>query len=247
MTAGKPLPAHQFSEHTSPLGSSWWLVSIAQFHNEADSESHTIKYAFQKQHPLRYCVFNAAFLQDREFLNAQLEGITASDAATAAAIVGYPAAAAAVATEAVEAAALQYSRLLCLCNAWICCPEHEVTFWGTAIDPHIPPTLDDANANTLASSGLGSSGVGWRSTQWADGSGWGDKGAAWGTSRAPRLRWFPRFYGYCRMGATFWPPKLVGWRERQWEHRFGWLRHLEHQWRWQERLLRRRHDGTIAE
>ncbi|KAF8132654.1 hypothetical protein K438DRAFT_1998517 [Mycena galopus ATCC 62051] len=163
MKAGKPLPAHEYSEHTCPLASCWWPDSIAQLHDEADSESRSLKYAFQKRHPPRYRVLDAAFLRDRELLTARL----AQDAAKAAAIL----------PEMLSAVSILTNDFL---TAWICCPDPEVALWGTAIDPRSPPpTLDVSDADA---DGSACSGVGWGSaTEWGNGAAWGDNGA-WGSS-----------------------------------------------------------------
>jgi hypothetical protein len=111
--------------------------------------------------------------------------------------------------------------------AWVAIDD--VHLWGTHDDPRNPGTGGWATAagGWGATGGWGTATGGWGGTGgWGTATGgWGD---GWETASLVR-RWFPRFYGYRRMGAVFRQARPAKWRERR-RKRFAWLRRLERQW-----------------
>ncbi|KAJ7883494.1 hypothetical protein B0H14DRAFT_2564890 [Mycena olivaceomarginata] len=217
---GLSLPAHGFSEFSSPPTSPWWSPEILRLCHEAEDEEREIKHSFALRHRPRY-----------------REGITAADAARIGAGPGQ----AALAAKEYTLSILTHDFLA----AWINRPLQEVALWGTRDDPRIFVQRDDSHSG------------GWGGTTadtWGSAAVWGDDGAPWGSSStaawgdgaapqgapwpllplpplplppAVRHRWWPPVYGYHCMGAVFWLPRVVGWRERRFHQRFAWLCCLE--------------------
>ncbi|KAJ7055520.1 hypothetical protein C8F01DRAFT_1087830 [Mycena amicta] len=208
---GRPLPAHEYSEDSSPRSSWWWPASIASLYREASDEEAYLKYEFRLQFPFRPVTHPGRVMQSAEFLRQQTllhaklacsyavfllrtrlqEGITASAAASAAAL--------ATAATQVTVHSLLADNFLA---AWLACPTIDVTLWGTGSDPrNRRPSPPGAWGTAADWSGWG----GWGGWNGWDGWGWG----------ARRHRRMPRPRGYRQMGVIFLPPRVLGRRHRQ--------------------------------
>jgi hypothetical protein len=139
------------------------------------------------------------------------------------------------------AEALFSNKFLC---AWLDRTETDVHLWGTLDDPHNPPPAPPQGLGDL------SSGSTWGMGTWGSGGGWsggwnlvalnGGWDGGWNAGNAVPYKtrlWFTRFYGFCRMGAVFRCPRLVGWEKRCWQRQFGWVWRLERKWRRQESTM----------
>ncbi|KAJ7677668.1 hypothetical protein B0H14DRAFT_2655957 [Mycena olivaceomarginata] len=163
MRVGKSLPAHLYSEDSSPTPAWWWPANIKCLHCEASDKELYLKYKFRLRFPFRpqlhvgRATHSVDYLHERMLLNARLEqkrphpksassyaifflrtrledGITSSAAAQAGALTAARAADAAAAA----AAALEYTQLLLdddFLAAWLVRPVVDVALWGTAHDP----------------------------------------------------------------------------------------------------------------
>ncbi|KAJ7806525.1 hypothetical protein B0H14DRAFT_2610373 [Mycena olivaceomarginata] len=253
MREGKPLPAREYCEDTSPYAPHWWPESVKILHREASREEDRLKSDFRRIFPCQPVVHPDCAAQSDNFrrasrlLNTKLacssaifllrtrlqEGFTASAAARAGALAFYKK------IQAEEEAALASAYIHTLMSdqflaAWVAIDD--IHLWGTHDDPRNPGTGGWATAagGWGATGGWGTATGGWGGTGgWGTATGgWGDD---WETASLVR-RWFPRFYGYHRMGAVFRQARPAKWRERQ-RKRFAWLRRLERQWRRHEVLV----------
>jgi hypothetical protein len=116
-------------------------------------------------------------------------------------------------------------------SAWLDRACADIQLWGTQDDPRNAPPAPPV----VAVGGWGTGNV------WGGGMGWGAGNVwagGWGNANGPlrKRRWFPRVYGYRRMGAVFLLPRPKNWRERH-RRRYTWLRRLEREWRTNELLL----------
>ncbi|KAF8121729.1 hypothetical protein K438DRAFT_2004886 [Mycena galopus ATCC 62051] len=179
---GLSLPAHRFSEFSSPPTSPWWSPEILRLRHEAEDEEREIKHSFALRHRPRYRVLaDPEFRADRDLLHALLacthavfflrtrlqEGITAADAARIAAGPGQ----AALAAKEYTLSILTHDFLA----AWVDRPLPEVALWGTQDDPRIFVQRDNSH------------GGGWGGTTadvWGSAAVWGDDGAAYGSGSA---------------------------------------------------------------
>ncbi|KAJ7728454.1 hypothetical protein B0H14DRAFT_2640707 [Mycena olivaceomarginata] len=211
LRTGNSLPAHLYSEDSSPIPAWWWPMNIEHLHREAMDEELYLKYKFRLQFPFRPQIHvdratqSVEFLHERMLLNARLaasyaifflrtrlkEGITSS----AAALAGALAAARTADAAAAAAAALEHTQSLLddeFLAAWLARPVADIALWGTAHDPRDVP-LPPVNTGGWANTGGWGNGGGW-------GTGWGD----WPPVVRKRRR-MPRPYGYRRMGVIFRP------------------------------------------
>ncbi|KAJ7701648.1 hypothetical protein B0H14DRAFT_2648359 [Mycena olivaceomarginata] len=249
LRTGNSLPAHLYSEDSSPIPAWWWPMNIEHLHREAMDEELYLKYKFRLQFPFRPQIHvdratqSVEFLHERMLLNARLaasyaifflrtrlkEGITSS----AAALAGALAAARAADAAAAAAAALEHTQSLLddeFLAAWLARPVADIALWGTAHDPRDVP-LPPVNTGGWANTGGWGNGGGW-------GTGWGD----WPPVVRKRRR-MPRPYGYRRMGVIFRPPRVVGRRYRLRERLRRWIDGLERRWRLDSRRCRK---ATLA-
>ncbi|KAJ6528206.1 hypothetical protein B0H19DRAFT_1275000 [Mycena capillaripes] len=170
---GLPIPAHTYSEFTSPEVSFWWTPAVRSLHNDTYYEERRIKHSFSRQYP--NCSLSRpphpdriqhtpVFLRDQYLLHARLACCQAifwiraciEAGVTAATLALQHATAAALAAEAAaaDAAATQYTECLLadgLLAASLGRPVSEVSLWGTAEDPRNPPPPQPLGwANTSA-------------------------------------------------------------------------------------------------
>ncbi|KAF7336338.1 hypothetical protein MVEN_02182300 [Mycena venus] len=242
---GRPLPAHIYTEHSSPYDSPWWPRSVQRLFGEAQVEERSLRLAFV----LKYHVLHPdrdsqplAFLHERNLLLARLTcahavfflrvrlriGVTTSAAARTGAIVGACAEELAAGTRAaaVYAYSLMQDEYL---SAWLDRPYMDVFQWGTVHDLRtLPPPLPPPQPPTW---GVGN---GWGAGIWGVGTTWGG-----GWSQCHRRRKRPRHCGFRSMGTIFLQPRPVDWRAQQWKRRRGWLIRLEWEWRQAAALLSR--------
>ncbi|KAJ7758918.1 hypothetical protein B0H14DRAFT_3596617 [Mycena olivaceomarginata] len=236
MRQGFLLPANEFSEDYMPDWSRW-LPPIMRLHRDASTEEGLVKHRFQQLFP--FCPLHPdrvaqtpKFLGENLLLNARL-GMTAAAASQA----GYLAFVRARELGAAAAATAEYTQSLLSDDylaAWLDRTKMDVLLWGTLDDPHnLTPAPPVATGGWGVGSVWGNATGGLGGGGWGGGWGWGL--AAWNDPPVRKPRWFPRHYGYHRMGAVFLPPRPVGWRQRL-RRRFTWLGHLEQEWHQQEEL-----------
>ncbi|KAJ7809285.1 hypothetical protein B0H14DRAFT_2608179 [Mycena olivaceomarginata] len=215
MREGKPLPAREYSEDTSPYAPHWWPESVKILHREASPEEDRLKSDFRRiflcqpvVHPDR-AAQSDNFRHASRLLNTKLVHTLMSDQ---------------------------------FLTAWVTIDN--IHLWGTHNDPRNPGTGGWATAigGWGVTGGWGTATGGWGGTGgWGTATGglggtggWGTAmggwGDGWGTASLVH-RWFPCFYGYRRMGAVFRQARPAKWRER-WRKRFAWLRRLERQCKW---------------
>ncbi|KAJ7851617.1 hypothetical protein B0H14DRAFT_3451196 [Mycena olivaceomarginata] len=170
---GRPLPAHVYSEASSPFDSPWWPPPVQRLFGEARAEERRLKLAFV----LKYHVLHPdrdsqppSFLHHRSLLLGSLacaqaifllrthlqEGVTAAAAACAGAIAGAAEdhAAASARAAAVYTYSIMQDNFL---SAWLAQPYMHVCLWGTVHDPRTPPPPPPAPPTVT----------------WGDGEGWG--------------------------------------------------------------------------
>ncbi|KAJ7808111.1 hypothetical protein B0H14DRAFT_2609129 [Mycena olivaceomarginata] len=255
---GKSPPYQECRENGSPHNSWWWPSAIRQLYRETEAEQRGIDLAFQKLHPLHSRQpLDSQFLLDQSRLHQRLacsegvfymrtlvqEGVTAGAASQAGSLAAFSAADTAFrAAEARAAAARTQEAIECLLKTeylagWLAHTEDSIHSWGTVDDPRnsSPPPgwgtggWGTGGWGTAATGGWGTVGTG-GTGGWGAGTGWGTA-AQWPPNPVPvRRRRMFKLYGYRRMGAIFRHPRVVGWRQRRDERRFGWLRRLERQY-----------------
>ncbi|KAF8121843.1 hypothetical protein K438DRAFT_2004839 [Mycena galopus ATCC 62051] len=164
---GLSLPAHRFSEFSSPPTSPWWSPEILRLRHEAEDEEREIKHSFALRHRPRYRVLaDPEFRADRDLLHALLGRYYAADAARIAAGPGQ----AALAAKEYTLSILTHDFLA----AWVDRPLPEVALW--------------AHRTILAflSSGITVTVAGGRHHRRRMGVAavWGDDGAAYGSGSA---------------------------------------------------------------
>jgi hypothetical protein len=78
MCAGKSLPAHLYSEDSSPTPAWWWPANIKRLHCEASDKELYLKYKFRLRFPFRpqlhvgHATHSVDYLHERMLLNARL-------------------------------------------------------------------------------------------------------------------------------------------------------------------------------
>ncbi|KAJ7302605.1 hypothetical protein DFH08DRAFT_826486 [Mycena albidolilacea] len=220
---GRALPAHEYSEDSSPQSLWWWPASIKSLHGEASDEELYLKYIFRLRFPFRPVIHpgrttqSAKFVHAQTLLHAQLtssyavfllhtrlqEGITVSAAAHAGALATIRAADAAAATKEYSDSLLADDFLA----AWIACPTTDVLLWGTDHDPRNAPlafvsvVTGWANGGSIWGGTWPNSGGAWPNGGGAWGGGWGNEAPMW-----HKCRRIPRPHGYRRIGVIFLPP-----------------------------------------
>ncbi|KAJ7694453.1 hypothetical protein B0H14DRAFT_2651016, partial [Mycena olivaceomarginata] len=216
---GQPLPAHVYTEYSSPYESPWWPQSVQKLFGDAKAEERSLKLAFVLKYHVLHPDRNSeppAFLHEHNLLLARLacthavfflrvslqQGMTAGAAARAGAVVSTRAEELAAGTRAaaVYAYSLMQDNYL---SAWLDHPYLEVYLWGTVHDPQtLPPPPPQPLTWTVGNGGgAGTWGGGWgQGVGWGQGGGWG---GGWDQRRQRRKR--PHFYGFRRMGAIL-PP-----------------------------------------
>ncbi|KAJ6479821.1 hypothetical protein C8R45DRAFT_933609 [Mycena sanguinolenta] len=188
--AGKSLPAHTYTEFSTPPVSPWWPPVIMALHADASQEEQEIKLSFDQKYPYRTrcrhlpsrdaLVFPPGFLEDRKLLHHRLActqaifwirtrvetGGTASAAALENAMPGARAAAAAAAEQ-------EYT--------WDLLQDDYLAGWGTSRDPRIGSW---AKLPTPSLGGWGLTPAWTTSASESESDGWGS-GEMWG-SGGPR-------------------------------------------------------------
>ncbi|KAJ6556067.1 hypothetical protein B0H19DRAFT_1235408 [Mycena capillaripes] len=229
---GNPTAAYEYSEFTTPPESPWWTCAVRSLYREAQAEEQDIKDEFRRKyrtHPIPHpdrAARSPLFMRACHRLSIYLactqavfwirtriqEGTTAADVARAGALTG---ACAAAAASAARFATAEYTRSLMtstFLGASLGLSSSQVSLWGTQNNPRNPPPSSPSPL------GLGY-------TIWGNGGGWGS-GGGWGQPK--RRRWFPKHYGYRRMGAIFRPPRRLRAKPTI---KMRWLQHVERKWR----------------
>ncbi|KAJ6603000.1 hypothetical protein B0H10DRAFT_2079970 [Mycena sp. CBHHK59/15] len=212
---GCPLPAHEYSEWSSPTWSRWWPPAISHLFDEARREDQAIREDFRHRyltypriHP-DHLAKSPAFVSDSEMLNRHLgillsgdfylctciqEGVTATEAASAATLLADCAAAATTAT-------VEYTQSLMTDGYY---PRNLLL-------PPLPAILPLNPVWAAPGAGWGNIGGGGRWANvgttwgWGNGGGWGNRGG-WDATRRHGRR-MPRPRGYRRMGVIFLQPR----------------------------------------
>ncbi|KAJ7686440.1 hypothetical protein B0H14DRAFT_2654289 [Mycena olivaceomarginata] len=153
---GRALPAHIYSEHSSPFDSPWWPAPIQKLFGKARAEEHRVNLAFVLKYHVLHPDRNSqppAFLHQHSLLLARLtctyaifflrtrlqEHVTAATAPRAGAILAArrEQAAAGARAAAVYTYSLMQDDFL---SAWLTRPSMDVYLWGTVHDLRtLPP------------------------------------------------------------------------------------------------------------
>ncbi|KAJ7832282.1 hypothetical protein B0H13DRAFT_2371031 [Mycena leptocephala] len=191
---GLPLPAHDYSELTTPIWSCWWSPAIRQLHRDASMEESLIKLDFFRRYPALHphrLAESPDFLRDNIILQARLasshaifflrcrvfHGVTAATDARAGALAAVERAAASLAAAAM-AESLEPLMTDEYLSAWLHRPTARVSGWGTADDPRMPPPPPPPSANPNIAGAVnpgswGGTGGGWANPAFGQ---WGNAG-----------------------------------------------------------------------